>query len=174
MINHKVSCPVIFLFISILFILPACVTTHEIESTEGRVDELLARMTLTEKIGQMVQINDFNGEIPDNIREALREGRIGSMLNEMVPEASIEIQRIAREESRLGIPLIMARDVIHGFRTIFPIPLGQAATWDPELARKNAAVAAEEAAAAGFHWTFAPMMDITRDPRWGRIAEGAF
>ncbi|MFC1839616.1 glycoside hydrolase family 3 N-terminal domain-containing protein [Thermodesulfobacteriota bacterium] len=169
---HKSIYPVAFLFLSSLFILPAYLNAYENKNIEDRVDELLARMTLTEKIGQMVQINDFNGEIPDKIRKALKEGRIGSMLNEMVPEASMEIQRIAREESRLGIPLIMARDVIHGFRTIFPIPLAQAATWDPELARKSAAIAAEEAAAAGFHWTFAPMMDITRDPRWGRIAEG--
>jgi beta-glucosidase len=154
------------------FILESCLNSNEIENTEQRVDALLAKMTLTEKIGQMVQINDFDGKIPNDLRRALKEGRIGSMLNEIVPETSVEIQRIAREESRLGIPLIMARDVIHGFRTIFPIPLAQAATWEPELARAGASVAAEEAAAAGFHWTFAPMMDITRDPRWGRIAEG--
>jgi beta-glucosidase len=139
---------------------------------EAQVEELLARMTLSEKIGQMVQINDFDGEIPDDLRQRLREGRIGSMLNETVPEANLEIQRIAMEESRLGIPLIMARDVIHGYRTIFPIPLAQAATWDPELAAACARIAAEEASSAGFQWTFAPMMDIARDPRWGRIAEG--
>ncbi len=162
----------IFIFLLVIFMAPVCSKAEEMKTTEDRIDALLGKMTLTEKIGQMVQINDFDGRIPGELREALKEGRIGSMLNEMVPETSMEIQRIAREESRLGIPLIMARDVIHGFRTIFPIPLAQAATWAPELARSAAAVAAEEASSAGFHWTFAPMMDITRDPRWGRIAEG--
>jgi beta-glucosidase len=138
---------------------------------DKREDDLFAKMTLTEKIGQMVQISDCNGTIPDDLRRKLREGRIGSMLNVTNPEVNREIQRIAVEESRLGIPLIMARDVVHGYRTLFPIPLGQAATWDPELAKACARVAASEAAGAGFQWTFAPMMDIARDPRWGRIAE---
>ena len=129
-------------------------------------------MTLAEKIGQLVQINASGGQLPDALKERLRQGRLGSMLNEIVPAASQEIQRIAVEESRLGIPLLMGRDVIHGYRTIFPIPLAQAAAWNPQLVTDCAAVAAEEAAAAGFQWTFAPMMDIARDPRWGRIAEG--
>ncbi len=105
---------------------------------DKQVDKLLAKMTLSEKIGQMVQVNDFDGVISDELRQKLREGKIGSMLNEIVPEANLEIQRIAIEESRLGIPLIMARDVIHGYRTIFPIPLAQAATWDPNLAQSCA------------------------------------
>jgi beta-glucosidase len=138
---------------------------------ERRADELLARMTLAEKIGQLVQVNASGGQLPDALRQKVREGRIGSMLNEIVPAASQELQRIAVEESRLGIPLLMGRDVIHGYRTIFPIPLGQAAAWDADLVTAAAAVAAEEAAGAGFQWTFAPMMDIARDPRWGRIAE---
>ena len=142
------------------------------QDIDQRVEALLARMTLAEKIGQMTQVNDFDGKIPDSLRERLREGRIGSMLNEVVPEAAAEIQRVAMQESRLGIPLMMGRDVIHGFRTIFPIPLGQAAAWDPALVTACARVAAVEASAAGFQWTFAPMMDIARDPRWGRIAEG--
>ena len=142
------------------------------DDVERRIDVLLARMTLGEKIGQMVQINAFEGRIPDELRRLVREGRIGSMLNEIEPETSQELQRVAVKESRLGIPLIMGRDVIHGYRTIFPIPLGQAAAWDPELVESCARVAAAEASAAGFHWTFAPMMDIARDPRWGRIAEG--
>lgn len=137
----------------------------------NKVEALLAEMTLQEKIGQMVQINDCGGTISEDLKQRLREGRIGSILNVTVPETGQEIQRIAVEESRLGIPLIMGRDVIHGFRTIFPIPLAQAATWDPQLAEDCARVAATEAAATGFHWTFAPMMDIARDPRWGRIAE---
>jgi len=155
------------LLIGIFLLVP-----KSLHSQSKEVETLLNRMTLAEKIGQMVQINDFNGEISDDLKEKLRKGQIGSMLNEVVPEASAEIQRIAREESRLGIPIIMARDVIHGFRTIFPIPLGQAASWNPDIIRDAAAIAAEEAARAGFHWTFAPMMDVTRDPRWGRIAEG--
>ena len=139
---------------------------------EKRVEDLLAKMTLREKIGQMIQIADCGGTVPDDLKQQLREGRIGSMLNVTVPETNLEIQRIAVQESRLGIPLIMGRDVIHGFRTIFPIPLAQAATWDPQLAEACARAAAVEASAAGFQWTFAPMMDIARDPRWGRIAEG--
>ena len=142
------------------------------QEIERRADELLGRMTLSEKIGQLVQVNASGGTVPDALKERLRQGRIGSMLNEIVPAASLEIQRIAVEESRLGIPLLMGRDVIHGYRTIFPIPLGQAAAWDPDLVTAAAAVAADEASAAGFQWTFAPMMDIARDPRWGRIAEG--
>jgi len=168
----KIIFPALFLSVCTIFILHSSLNAKDTKNTEQRVEELLAKMTLIEKIGQMVQINDFDGKIPVDLRRALKEGRIGSMLNEMVPETSMEIQCIAREESRLGIPLIMARDIIHGFRTIFPIPLAQAATWESELARASARIAAEEATAAGFHWTFAPMMDITRDPRWGRIAEG--
>ena len=112
---------------------------------ERRVNELLARMTLAEKIGQLVQINASGGQLPDALKERLRQGRLGSMLNEIVPAASLEIQRIAVEESRLGIPLLMGRDVIHGYRTIFPIPLAQAAAWNPQLVTDCAAVAAEEA-----------------------------
>jgi beta-glucosidase len=154
-------------------VLSLCASASTAErDVERRVNELLARMTLAEKIGQLVQINASGGQLPDALKERLRQGRLGSMLNEIVPAASQEIQRIAVEESRLGIPLLMGRDVIHGYRTIFPIPLAQAAAWNPQLVTDCAAVAAEEAAAAGFQWTFAPMMDIARDPRWGRIAEG--
>ncbi|WP_405235059.1 glycoside hydrolase family 3 N-terminal domain-containing protein [Lentisalinibacter orientalis] len=136
-----------------------------------RVAALLAEMTLDEKIGQMSQVNGGESYIHDYLAEALRAGRVGSVLNEVDVDTVNELQRIAVEESRLGIPLLIGRDVIHGFRTIFPIPLGQAASWNPELASACAAVAAREAAAAGVNWTFAPMIDIARDPRWGRIAE---
>jgi beta-glucosidase len=138
---------------------------------DRKTEDLLARMTLPEKIGQMVQIALTGDTIPEDLKQRVREGRIGSLLNTTVPEVNKEIQRIAVQESRLGIPLIMGRDVIHGYRTIFPIPLAQAATWDPRLAEACARAAAIEAASAGFQWTFAPMMDIARDPRWGRIAE---
>ena len=156
----------------ILLLCFCCCAVAEDNNMEQRLEELLGKMTLSEKVGQMIQINYPGGEISEDIKQRLRQGRIGSMLNATKPETSMEIQRIAIEESRLGIPLIMGRDVIHGFRTIFPIPLGQAATWEPELVRECASVAAEEAASVGYQWTFAPMMDIARDPRWGRIAEG--
>ncbi len=132
-----------------------------------RARALLAQMTLAEKIGQMSQ---FNGGT-ENLRDAVREGRVGSVLNEVHVEEVNELQRIAMLESRLGIPLLIGRDVIHGFKTIFPIPLGQAASWDPDLVERAAAISAQEAASSGVNWTFAPMIDITRDPRWGRIAE---
>lgn len=138
---------------------------------EERVDDLISKMTLEEKIGQMSQFNTVYGEMPDDFKEKLRKGLVGSVLNEVNPEIINEMQRIAVEESRLGIPLLMGRDVIHGFKTILPIPLGQAATWNPELIEKGARIAAVEARSQGVNWTFAPMIDITRDPRWGRIAE---
>ena len=138
---------------------------------DGRVSELLNRMTVAEKIGQMAQVNADGDKIPGELRAALKAGQIGSILNQVNVDVVNEMQRIAVEESRLGIPLMMGRDVIHGFRTVQPIPLGQAATWNPELVRKGARAAAVEAASTGVNWTFAPMIDISRDPRWGRIAE---
>jgi len=128
-------------------------------------------MTLTEKIGQMSQKNASHGYAPDYLGDGLRAGHIGSVLNIADPVIVNELQRISVEESRLGIPLLVGRDVIHGFRTIMPIPLGQAATWNPEIVREGARIAAQEAATTGINWAFAPMMDIGRDPRWGRIAE---
>ena len=138
---------------------------------ERRVRELLARMTLEEKIGQLAQVQSGGGHVPDHLRQSLRDGRVGSVINEVHAATVNELQRIAVEESRLGIPLLIGRDVIHGFRTVFPIPLGQAASWNPALVREGARVAAREAASAGVNWTFAPMLDIARDPRWGRVAE---
>ncbi len=136
-------------------------------SPEARARELLGRMTLEEKLGQLSQVNGGT----HGLHDAVRAGHIGSVLNEVHLDEVNELQRLAVEESRLGIPLMMGRDVIHGFKTIFPIPLGQAASWDPEGVQQAAAIAAVEAATTGVNWTFAPMIDITRDPRWGRIAE---
>ncbi len=154
------------------------VTTPEVMAPdatelEARVQELLSRMTLGEKIGQLSQVNGpwAHEGIPEDFAEAIRRGWIGSVLNAVDVERVNEMQRIAVEESRLGIPLLIGRDVIHGFRTIFPIPLGQAASWNPELVREGARIAAREAASTGINWTFAPMVDIGRDPRWGRVAE---
>jgi len=138
---------------------------------DKRIAALLDKMTLTEKVGQMSQVHAEGANAPDELGDAIRAGRIGSVINNVDLDVVSELQRIAVEESRLGIPLLFGRDVIHGFRTIFPIPLGQAATWNPELVRDGARLAAREAATRGINWTFAPMMDITRDPRWGRIAE---
>ena len=138
---------------------------------ERRVDRLLSRMTLAEKIGQMNQVS-AGGEVA-NYADALRKGQIGSILNEVDPVKVNEFQRICVEESRLGIPLLVGRDVIHGFHTVFPIPLGLASTFDPALVEAGARVASVEATGQGVRWTFSPMLDIARDPRWGRIAEGS-
>ena len=138
---------------------------------EARVERLLSRMTLAEKIGQMNQVS-AGGDV-SNYADALRKGQIGSILNEVDPVKINEFQRISLEESRLGIPLLVARDVIHGYHTVFPIPLGLAATFDPALVEDGARIAALEATAQGIRWTFSPMLDIARDPRWGRIAEGS-
>ncbi|MEM2480389.1 MAG: beta-glucosidase BglX [Candidatus Bathyarchaeia archaeon] len=136
---------------------------------DKRVEDLLSRMTLEEKIGQMCQ---YSG-ITERIEQMIREGRVGALLKVHGAREVNRIQRIAVEESRLGIPLIFGLDVLHGYKTIFPIPLGLASTWDPETVKKSASIAAAEAYADGVRWTFAPMVDIARDPRWGRIAEGA-
>jgi beta-glucosidase len=134
-----------------------------------RVQDLLARMTLQEKVGQMCQ---YNGGGPDE-EQLARSGLVGSFLNVTSPEEINKLQKAAVEESRLGIPILFGLDVIHGFSTIFPIPLAEASTWNPDIVKTCASVAAKEAFSQGIRWTFAPMVDIARDPRWGRIAEGA-
>ena len=140
-------------------------------SDEDRfVNALLSRMTMEEKIGQL---NQLDPSYDTEAKEALiRAGRVGSVLNAVGAKEVNRLQRMAVEESRLGIPLVVARDVIHGFRTIYPIPLGQGASWNPALAEEAAALTAAEAASAGIRWTFSPMVDVARDPRWGRVAEG--
>lgn len=135
---------------------------------ENKVETLLHKMTLEEKLGQMNQLSPWDFE---DLAKRVRKGEVGSILNVVNPEEVNKIQKIAVEESRLGIPLIVSRDVIHGYKTIFPIPLGQAATFNPEIVKEGARVAAIEASADGIRWTFAPMIDVARDPRWGRIAE---
>lgn len=152
-----------------------------VEHIEQKVTRLLNQMTLEEKIGQMNQYNgfwDLTGPAPSNgdaakKYEHLRKGYVGSMLNLRGVENVRKIQKIAVEETRLGIPLIIGFDVIHGYETLSPIPLAESASWDLEAIKKSAEVAAEEAAAAGINWTFAPMVDISRDARWGRVMEGA-
>lgn len=146
---------------------------------EALVDSLLALMTLEEKLGQLAQYSArWNAEerrpeaTPEQV-ELVRQGRVGSFLSIYGAEHLPELQRIAVEETRLGIPLLFAYDVIHGFRTVFPVPLGEAATWSPEAVQRAARIAAVEAAGASVHWTYAPMVDVARDPRWGRIVEGS-
>ena len=148
-------------------------TSNDVSSTANRkrIEELVASMTLSEKVGQMSQRAVGEGASKESLADDLRAGCVGSVINIVDIDHINEMQRICVEESRLGIPLLIGRDVIHGFKTILPIPLGLAATWNPDLIEEGARVAAEEAAAAGVNWTFAPMIDVTRDPRWGRVAE---
>lgn len=138
------------------------------DDIERRVDSLLSVMTLEEKLGQMNQVSpgDFEG-----LAAQIRRGEIGSILNYVDASLVNKVQKVAVEESRLGIPVLVSRDVIHGYKTIFPIPLGQAATFNPQLVEEGARVAAVEASSDGIRWTFSPMIDVSRDPRWGRIAE---
>src|SRR5437867_4285650 len=134
------------------------------------IDSLLARMTLEEKLGQLNLPSVDNRPSAEQL-ELLRKGLVGGFLNLTGAAATRETQRVAVTESRLGIPLLLGYDVIHGYRTTFPIPLAEASTWDLAAVEATAHAAAREAAAAGVNWTFAPMVDIARDPRWGRISE---
>ena len=145
-----------------------------------RVDSLLALMTLEEKAGQLNQLSfgigfgpNVKSTVPDEYKNLIREGKIGSFLNALGAEFTGDLQKIAVTESRLKIPLIFGYDVIHGFKTTFPVPIGQAATWQPEMVEMSTHYQALEASSAGVHWTFSPMVDIARDPRWGRIMEGS-
>lgn len=163
--NYHTGVAILFVFAAALWGGP------QDEGIEPRIDALLKRMTLEEKLGQMSQSTSLATPLSEAIKTEIRHGRWGSFLNAGSPADRAEAQRIARQESRLGIPLLFGRDVIHGYKTIFPIPLGQAASWDPELIEQAARQAAKEATAEGIRWTFAPMLDVARDPRWGRIAE---
>ncbi|AMJ58021.1 MULTISPECIES: glycoside hydrolase family 3 N-terminal domain-containing protein [Stenotrophomonas] len=150
-----------------------------------RIESLIARMTVDEKVGQLSVFADMvrpfapdvnpeaNASNAEQVLEQVRAGRVGSLFNGVGAELGRRLQQVALEESRLGIPLILASDVIHGMRTVFPIPLGEAASFEPELARRTARATAVEATAAGIHWTYAPAVDVARDQRWGRGAEGA-
>ncbi|HET9636524.1 MAG TPA: glycoside hydrolase family 3 N-terminal domain-containing protein, partial [Gemmatimonadaceae bacterium] len=152
-------------------------TTRESPLTSARAtqfaDSIIRLMTLDEKLGQLNQLPGGGNQISVNDRQALRAGRVGSFLNVFGADFTRELQRIAVTETRLKIPLLFAHDVIHGFRTIFPVPIAEAASFDSTRAEYSARQAAIEASAHGLMWTFAPMVDIARDPRWGRIVEGA-
>lgn len=144
---------------------------------DAKVNALLAKMTLEEKIGQLTLYTTDWGSTGPTIREGyrndIRSGACGNLFNSHTTEFVRELQRIAVEETRLKIPLLFGFDVIHGYKTIFPIPLGEAASWDVKAIELSARIAAKEASAAGLNWTFAPMVDLSRDPRWGRVMEGA-
>src|ERR1044072_9903485 len=135
-------------------------------------DSILARMTLEEKLGQLNLLSAGGQASPQQIQLA-RAGKLGGLFNVIGAENTSAVQRVAVTESRLKIPLLFGLDVIHGYRAIFPIPLGEASAFDPDVAEATARAAGQEAAAAGISWTYAPMVDIARDPRWGRVAEGA-
>ena len=155
----------------VLSILLMALTACSRKTEEERfIDDLLSRMTLEEKIGQMNQLDpSWNAEEKEAL---IREGKVGSIFNIVGAKEVNRLQRIAVEETRLGIPLVAARDVIHGYKTIYPIPLGQGATWNPELIEQAARLTAQEAYQDGIRWVFSPMVDVAHDPRWGRVAEG--
>jgi beta-glucosidase len=168
--------------INLIFLLAACFLLAAIaparsqrpRDVEREINALIAKMTLAEKLGQLQQLDgESNGNFRPEHIDLARKGLLGSTLNVRGAQRTNELQRVAVNESRLKIPLLFGFDVIHGYRTIFPIPLGEAASWDPKLAEQSAAVAAQEANNNGVRWTFAPMLDIARDPRWGRISEGS-
>ncbi|MFD2101116.1 beta-glucosidase BglX [Flagellimonas iocasae] len=156
-------------------------TMAQEKTIDQKVDSLLQLMTLEEKVGQMNQYNGFwdvTGPVPEGGNAAvkyehLKKGWVGSMLNVVGAQEVRKLQKLVVEESRLGIPLIFGFDVIHGYKTIAPIPLAEAASWDLKAIENSARIAADEASAVGINWTFAPMVDISRDARWGRVMEGA-
>ena len=177
-INSVMKRIILFAFLSAL-LFPSCSGGREsaLKEVDPRVDSLLRIMTLDEKIGQMVLFTSDWDVTGPTIREGylddIRSGRCGNVFNAYTVDYIRELQRVAVEESRLGIPLMFGYDVIHGHKTIFPISLGESCSWDLDLIRRSASAAAAEAAASGLNWTFAPMVDISVDPRWGRVSEGA-
>ena len=171
----------IYTLLVLLFVV-SCQKTVDLDNDkEEFINDLISNMTLAEKAGQMNQYNGFwdaTGPMPEGDYQKkryneLKNGQVGSMLNVIGVDEIRALQKIAVEETRLGIPLIFGHDVIHGYKTIFPIPLAESSSWDLDLMEKSARVAASEASADGLNWTFAPMVDISRDARWGRVMEGA-
>jgi len=162
-----------------IFFIALSIQFAQKKTIEQRADSVLSLMTLEEKVGQLVQYSGVfdTGNRPErpteNRLEMIRKGKVGSFLNIIGADETKKLQKIAIEESRLKIPLIFGLDVIHGYKSTFPVPIGEASTWNTELIEKSARYQAEEASSAGIHWTFNPMVDIARDPRWGRIMEGS-
>lgn len=165
---------ILLLALSFLVLPTSSTRSQQPANVEQRVNALLSQMTLEEKLGQLQQLDgEANGNFRSEHLELIRKGLLGSTLNVRGAQRTNQVQRVAMTESRLKIPVLFGFDVIHGYRTIFPIPLAEASSWDSALAERSAAVAAQEANNVGLRWTFAPMVDIARDPRWGRITEGA-
>src|SRR5262245_32279694 len=171
---------------AVTLLLAACTTTSEqsgpaatahAAAPADRVEALIAQMTLVEKAGQLTQWGAQQTPTGPRIRQGgeddIRAGRVGSILGAYGVESTRRLQEMAVDESRLRVPLLFGFDVIHGYKTVFPVPLAEAAAFDPALSERCARAAAVEAAAHGLHWTFAPMVDIGRDPRWGRVVEGS-
>ena len=153
-------------------------TILQAQTTIPEVESLLSKMTIEEKIGQLNLVTPGGGiatgsVVSDNVEEKIKSGQVGGLFGIAGPEKIKMAQDFAVNKTRLGIPLIFGSDIIHGYKTTFPIPLGLSATWDMELLTKTAQIAALEATADGINWNFSPMVDISRDPRWGRISEGA-
>ena len=172
MTSRTLKFTILLLVLVSCFLLPS--SHSQQPDVEQRINSLLSQMTLEEKLGQLQQLDgEANGNFRPEHLDLIRKGLLGSTLNVRGAQRTNQVQRVAMNESRLNIPVLFGFDVIHGYRTIFPIPLGEAASFDPSLAERSAAVAAQEANNVGLRWTFAPMLDIARDPRWGRITEGA-
>ncbi len=164
-------CRLFLMLIVPIFVFEDAVIAQE-KSIAEKVDNLMVRMTLEEKVGQLEQVSIGFSDFTDEVSDKVRRGEVGLFLRLFGVNEANTIQRIAVEESRLGIPVLFSEDIIHGYRTTFPIPLGEACTWDPELVRRNAEIAAKESRSEGIRWTYSPMVDVARDARWGRIAEG--
>ncbi|WP_303924564.1 beta-glucosidase BglX [Draconibacterium sediminis] len=169
------------LFVAVLFLFAGCGTPTS-NSGDSEMDvfvsDLMGKMTIEEKIGQLNLITPGGGiptgsVVSTGVEEKIKTGKVGGIFGVYGPEKTHQAQQLAVEESRLGIPMIFGSDVIHGYKTTFPLPLGLASTWDMELIEKTAQIAAKEATADGIFWNFSPMVDVSRDPRWGRISEGA-
>ena len=172
--HHRTISLLLILLVAFSFVAAPSSQLQQRRDVEKEIDALLARMTLEEKLGQLQQLDgEANGNFRAEHRDLTRKGLLGSTLNVRGAQRTNELQRIAMEESRLKIPLLFGFDVIHGYRTIFPVPLAEAGSWDPAAAERSAGIAAAEARSAGVQWTFAPMLDIARDARWGRIVEGS-
>jgi beta-glucosidase len=172
--SAKLTSLLLVLILSVSSVPRVAAQRKSANDVEKRINALLAQMTLAEKLGQLQQLDgEANGNYRPEHLDMVRKGLLGSTLNVRGAQKTNELQRIAVTESRLKIPLIFGFDVIHGYRTIFPVPLGEASSWDPKAAERAASIAAAESRATGVHWTFAPMVDIARDARWGRIVEGS-
>jgi len=176
---HKSAWPSLLRILAVSYA-ASCVSVGAVDVNSQLVEDLMAKMTLEEKVGQLELYSrpsgsDFNGQSIgwNTTVKLIRAGQVGALFNGAGVAVNRELQRIAVEESRLGIPMIFGADIWHGMWTIFPAPLAEAASWEPALARRTARATAKESTASGLMWTFSPMVDTARDQRWGRNIEGA-